>query len=381
MRRELLIAAGPGEWRALWLEDGIAAELYVERGDIRPAGSIHLGRVIRRLASLDAVFVDIGEERPGFLPLRPLPDEGARILVEVRREALSDKGARLSTRLAAGAAFSEAAARLEPPAQLHPAPGLATALAMRLPSLPERVLVDDAAPLPELRAAFPDVDIAVTAPADWPADLDAAFALALAPSVALPGSGSLHIVETRAAVLIDVDTGAPEGASLQRAALAANLDAAAVIARQLRLRQLGGGIIVDFAALDGRRVRERLQRAMETALAEDPAQPQVLGWSRLGHLEIVRPRRVRPVSAAMLEPASVRRSDAASAFAALRTVYREARARPWANWRLVVAPAVAAVLHGAAAGALHGLELRLGRTITVSVAEDRGAEAFDIAPV
>src|SRR5438477_12009139 len=44
----LLIAAGPGEWRAAWGEDGAAVELYVERGDTPPGGSIHLGRVVRR---------------------------------------------------------------------------------------------------------------------------------------------------------------------------------------------------------------------------------------------------------------------------------------------------------------------------------------------
>src|SRR5207302_766638 len=65
---DLLIGAGPGEWRAAWVEAGAAVELYVERGDTAPAGSIHLGRVVRRTPGLDAVLVDIGHERPGFLP-------------------------------------------------------------------------------------------------------------------------------------------------------------------------------------------------------------------------------------------------------------------------------------------------------------------------
>jgi ribonuclease G len=383
LRRDLLIAAGPGEWRALWLEEGVAVELYVERGDIRPAGSIHLGRVVRRLAGLDAVLVDIGEERPGFLPLRPLPDEGARILVEVRREAQRDKGARLSTRLdsADAARLGEEAARREPPAQLYPATGFAAALALRLPGTPERVLANDAALLRELREAFPDADVAHRASADWPADPDAAFALALTPSVALPGGGSLHIEEGAAAVLIDVDTGTPDDASLQRAAQMVNLAATAAIARHMRLRQLGGGIIVDFAALDGRRARERVRQAMEEALAGDPARPQVIGWSRLGHLEIIRPRHARPLHAVMLEPARLRKTAPTLAFEALRALYREARARPAANWRLLVAPDVAAVLQGAAADALRGLETRLGRTVQIVVAEDRGADPFDIAPL
>src|SRR5881398_2357864 len=100
----LLIAAGPGEWRAAWVEDGAAVELYVERGDTPPAGSIHLGRVVRRTPGLDAVLVDIGAERPGFLPVRSASadlglDEGARVVVQVRREAEQGKGARLSTRI------------------------------------------------------------------------------------------------------------------------------------------------------------------------------------------------------------------------------------------------------------------------------------------
>src|SRR5690349_21037517 len=53
VRRELLIAAGPGEWRAVWLEDGVAVELHVERGDSAPPGAIVLGRV-GRATGLDA---------------------------------------------------------------------------------------------------------------------------------------------------------------------------------------------------------------------------------------------------------------------------------------------------------------------------------------
>ena len=68
LARELLIAAGPGEWRAALLEDGVPVELYVERGDRSEAGSIHLGRVRRLLPALGAALVDIGDDRPAFLP-------------------------------------------------------------------------------------------------------------------------------------------------------------------------------------------------------------------------------------------------------------------------------------------------------------------------
>lgn len=385
-----MIGAGPGEWRAAWLEDGVAVELHVERGDTRPAGSIHLGRVVRRVGALDAALVDIGEGRPGFLPLRrgdaaePRLDEGARVLVQVRREAQGDKGALLSTRVVPrdgdAARLAERAAGLDPPAQLDPPPGFAAALALRLPAAPQRVLTDDAAVVLELRQAFPAAETQHRDAAEWPVDLEAAFEAALAPSVATAGGGSIHIAENRAAVLIDVDTGSPETGSAARAAFIANTDAATAIARQLRLRELGGGIVVDFAALDGRRARDQVRRAIEAALAGDPAGPQVLGWTRLGHLEIVRPRRGRPLSAAMLEPQTTQKTALALSFEALRAVYREARARPAADWRLAVTPRLAAALEGPAAAALHALEIRLGRKIAVAIAARSGAPPFDIAP-
>src|SRR3984957_21193764 len=101
---DLLITPGPGEWRAAWVENDEALELYVERGDTRPAGSRHLGRVVRIVPALDAALVDIGEERPGFLPMRNVPEgmqaeEGARLIVEVRREAWQDKAPRLTPRM------------------------------------------------------------------------------------------------------------------------------------------------------------------------------------------------------------------------------------------------------------------------------------------
>jgi Ribonuclease G/E len=384
VRRELLIAAGPGEWRALWLEDGVAAELFVERGDIRPAGSLHLGRVVRRVAGLDAALVDIGEERPGFLPLPRRPtagalDEGAAVVVAVRREAQRGKGALLAVPSAAAEAARRAGG--DPPVQLDPAPGFAAALALRLPGMPEAVVADDPAPLPELRAAFPRAEVALRRAEDWPCDLDAAFDAALSATVALPGGGSLHIEEGPAAVLIDVDTGSPETGSAARTALAANLAAAAAIGRELRRRQLGGGIVVDFAALEGRRPREQVRQATAQALAGDPAQPQLLGWTRLGHLEIVRPRRLRSLGEAMLERPSATRSPLALAFAALRALYREARARPALDWRLAVSPAVAAALHGPAADALKALETRLGRRVAIAVAPGGIPGSFDIAPL
>jgi ribonuclease G len=378
---ELLIAAGPGEWRAAWIEDGEARELYVERGDTKVAGSRHLGRIVQIVPALDAALVDIGDERPGFLPLRDVPDgtkaeEGARIVVEVRREAWQDKAPRLTAKLAEPAALPP---NIEPPAQLFPLPGLGPALALRLPGKPERVIADDRAIIAELRGVFRDVDIAHRIAEDWPVDLDALFDTALSSSLALPQNGVVHIEETRAATMIDVDTGTPASGSSARAALAANRAAAQLIARELRRRGVGGAVVIDFVGLDRRDHREQLRRTLETALAADPAKPQLLGWTRLGHLELLRPRHGRSLADAMLEPCTRAKQPVALAHEALHRVLREARANPAATWRLCVPRAVEAALRGPAARALKALETRLGRSIAIETTA--GLDGFDIAPM
>jgi Ribonuclease G/E len=246
--------------------------------------------------------------------------------------------------------------------------------------MPDEVIADDVAIVRELRHVFLKAAVAHRRQEDWPLDLDALFEAALSPSLSLPGGGSIHLAETRAAVLIDVDTGTPETGSAERAALAINLAAGPAIARQLRLRKLGGGVVVDFAALDGRGARDRVRQALAAALATDPAEPRVLGWTRLGHLELVRPRRGRPLSEAMLEPGSLRKSPVALAFEALRAVQREARANPAANWRLAVTAVVETALQGLAASALKSLEERLGRRIAIEPKAESDARPFDIAP-
>jgi ribonuclease G len=191
----------------------------------------------------------------------------------------------------------------------------------------------------------------------------------------------VHIQETRGATVIDVDTGNPAAQTAQAAALAANLAAAELIARQIRLGNIGGGIVVDFVGLEGRGLRERVGAALTTALRADPLQPRVLGWTRLGHLELVRPRRGRTLADAMLEPdggGARRKRPIALAHEALRVLLREARTAPGANWTIRSAPAIAVALSGTANPALRGVEARLGRR--VEIIEDAAVSDFDISP-
>ncbi len=474
MPRELLIAAGPGEWRAALLEDGIPVELFVERGDRNEVGSIHLGRVTRLLPALGAMLVDIGGDRPAFLPQREVfprgrqLDEGERVVVQIRREVQGGKAAQVTTgvtlrgrlvelrprrpgvvggealsleeraqllsalthpawragsplsRIAGeGAERSEAgegtaglrliepgpiealiteatdllrrwsdildrASRLVPPARLDPLPSFAAALAGALTAAPVRILTDDPAAIAELRAVFPGAAVIHRPEAEWPIDLGALFDRALSGTVALDGGGSIHVEATRAAVLIDVDSGTPEMGSPERTGLAANLAAADAIAREIRLRNLGGGIVIDFVGLDGRALRGRVRDALAKALAGDPAHPQLLGWTRLGHLELVRPRRGRPLAEALLEQdadGGPIKTAITVGYELLRAVRREARAQPGRTWRLIVAPDVAAALGGGAANALRVLEQRFGRRIAIETDPGLDRDRFQIAPV
>jgi ribonuclease G len=455
-RRALLIVTGPGEWRAALVEGGTAAELFVERGEGAEAGSIHLGRMVRKLPALAAVLVDIGGDRPVFLPERDILPRGARfddgecIVVQIRREAQGGKsargtmrfnlrgrfvelgsahagltggealapedGTRLLATLAQGGAAGTAGLRiiaaapvdrlvaetallaqrwgeirdrtatLAPPARLDPPASIAAALAGAMLLLPGEVTVDDPAAIPEIRAAMPGATVAHEAEALWPIDLDAVFDEALSPTIALDGGGAVHIEAARAAVLIDVDSGSPSAGSPQagspeHARLAADLAAAPVVARQIRLRNLGGGIVVDFVGLDRRRSREAVRAALAEALQPDPARPQILGWTRLGHLELLRSRHGRSLAEALCERSAdgaFVKSAATTAHEALRAVRRAARAEPGRQWDLRVAPEVAAALSGPLAAARRTLETRLARGIAITAEPGRRRDRFDI---
>jgi ribonuclease G len=462
LARELLISAGPGEWRAALLEAGVPVELFVERGDRSEAGSVHLGRVRQLVPALGAALVDIDGDRPAFLPQSEvLPRgkrlyEGERVIVQIRREAQAGKAARVTiavilrgrlvelivarpgsadgtallTQLAptltlprsrgresdtlpsgsgggqgwglrflepapADALAAEAtalarrwceivdrASRLEPPARLDPAASFAAALAGSMPAAPDEILADDPAAIPELRVALPDSAVAHLPETGWPIDLDAVFDEALSATLALPGGGSVHFEATRAGMLIDVDTGTPETGSPERTGLTANLAAAGTIARQIRLRNLGGGLVVDFVGLDSRSAREKVRAAFAKALAADPAAPQLLGWTRLGHLELVRPRRGRTLAEALLEPrpgGALVKTAVTVAHEALRALRRAARAQPGQRWHLIVAPEVAAALAGAAADAVRQAEQRFARSIAIEPDLGYERERFQIS--
>jgi Ribonuclease G/E len=176
------------------------------------------------------------------------------------------------------------------------------------------------------------------------------------PEVALPAGGRLHITPTPALVAIDVDAGAATAARDGKAEAQRGFNRAIlpVLARQIRLRNLGGAILVDLAGLGARR-RAALGPAMAAALAEDPARPRFLGFTALGLAEIVRPRVHPPLHELLAGPH-------AAGLAALREAMHRAGARPAEPLALRAAPAVIAALRADAA-ALPDLSRRTGRPL------------------
>jgi Rne/Rng family ribonuclease len=227
------------------------------------------------------------------------PDAG----VTLRRAAPGADDAELLAELARlrerWARIEAAAGTATPPARLHGVddPLQRLLLERSAPDL-ERIVVGDRASLARARNWLaewqPDMALRLAGVPDPFEATGAAEQLegALQPVVPLPGGGSLIIQPTAALTAIDVNGGG-------RQPLDANLAAAGEIARQLRLRRIGGTTVVDFIDLPARTVRARVLAALRDAVADDPAPVQAFAMSRFGLVEISR-KRIGPSLAEML---------------------------------------------------------------------------------
>ena len=115
-----------------------------------------------------------------------------------------------------------------------------------------------------------------------------ALAVAEGPEVPLPSGGRLTIETTRALTAVDVDRGG--GSTEAASALATNLEAAAEVARQLRLRELGGPVLVDFIRMQRKGDHEKVRNRLAQAVAIDRLGVQLLGWTPGGLFELARAR-------------------------------------------------------------------------------------------
>lgn len=391
MKREIVVDVRAGQTRVALLEEGVLVELYLEEGPgDRLVGNIYRGRVKNVLPGMQAAFVDIGLARNAFLhagdllppgtPFLPgisdLLKPGQEIVVQVVKEPMGTKGARVTTRITLPGRYlvlmptvnyigisrrieeeeererlRELALRCRPPgmglivrtaargaaeedlfrevevlcalwekicrrAEEHPVPGLIH----RDLELVQRTLRDvftgDVHRLVvNSRAAYEAIMdwLELVAPAlryrvflregedlFWFYGLEPEIRRALARRVWLACGGYLVFDQTEALTVIDVNTGKyVGGASLEETVLKTNLEAAREIARQLRLRNIGGIIIIDFIDMSREDHRRQVLKVLEEELARDRTRTQVLGITQLGLVEMTR-KKTRPSLAELL---------------------------------------------------------------------------------
>jgi ribonuclease G len=213
--------------------------------------------------------------------------------------------------------------------------------------------------------------------------IEADIARALEKRVALPSGGAITIEATQALTAIDVDSGSfTAGRGLEETSLRTNLEAADEIARQLRLRGIGGIIVIDFIHLEEAVNREALLAALRAGLASDRAPTRVLGMSEFGLVELTRKRTGEPLvhaaSEACTHCAGEGRVASIQAVAAelARRAEREAVASPGRPLTLVAAPEVVEALQ--AWDCLGRLAEQVGATVQLRADSARRRHDCDV---
>jgi ribonuclease G len=208
------------------------------------------------------------------------------------------------------------------------------------------------------------------------------LARALDHRIVLSGGGAVTFDSTAALTAVDVDFGAAPGAG-RRNPVDINLAAADEIARQIRLRDIGGLIVIDFIRMRDRGDRDRLLDALAGAVEHDRLPVQVMGMSRAGLVEVLRPRGRVGLHALMARPCAVcagtgaTPAPLASALAAVRQAMASGAG---SRSMIAAAPDVARALGDQAAEPLAEASQILGGAIAVETDESLAPGAFEIRP-
>jgi len=377
----LLIERAPGETRAALLRGRQVWQVDHFR-DREPAmlGGVYLGRVRRLDAAMNAAFVDIGAAAAGFLRARDAAqldngrtDKGARrarigdllhegqaVSVQVAAEGYAGKGPRL-VRLP----DTPAAAQHRLPACLEPPPPpVARILATFAGDAPARIVCSDgvlaAAAQSWLDAEEVDVPVARAGGALFAEyGVEDAIAAALAPRLDAGEGAELVFDQTETLCAIDVNS-ARHDSRAGRGARDVNLAVAPEIARQLRLRAIGGAIVIDALKMVRSDDRKQVLTALRRHLKDDPAACHVLGISNLGLIEMTRTRLGPSLAERLLEPAAPRLRADAAAYGAIRAMQTDKRRRPAGRYVLRAAPEVIELLAGDLNGAFAEAAARVG---------------------
>lgn len=331
-----------GETRGVITLDGRPERLILQRDDDDRRlllGARHIARVASVDPQIGIAFLDLDGGAEAALPFKPdsRPVRGAAVEIEIRSEPRAGK---LATARLLGE--GEGAPRL-----LAPPPPVSEVLAM---------LARGAEPV-EGR----DARLAA----------DEAEAEALEVVHALPEGGTLAIEPTRALTAVDVDLGDRKGADAKRVTRRANLAAIAETARLLRLKGLGGIVVIDLVGRghDG----AALLAAARQAFAPDNPGVSIGPVGRFGTMELSIPRRGRPLLEQLCD-VDGRLSDRTLAQRLIRRIAEEAAAQPGARLAAVCAPSVARAAEPLAA-ALAG---RIGARFTISGEPGASRDRLDV---
>jgi ribonuclease E len=324
-RLEIWRDAAIGETREMLMRDGKPVAIDILRASDEGArarwGEIYVARVREIDQRRRGAFLDLGlREAQGFLPLgadgnarigreRVALTQGMSVRVEVVREAARGKSAVLTL----------------------------------------RELGHDGKPPQRIARPECDETLAQARPAEavMRANIDAALEDALAERAAIAGGGALAIEPTAALAAIDVDAGGRQGSGdPERFALDLNLAAAVEAALQVRLRNLGGLIAIDFVSMRSKAHQARLEEAVRAAFADDPWSVQFGGLSRFGVYELSRAQLRMPLHERLCDEKR-RLSAETLALMALRAIEREASADRGAQIVCTVTPEVKAWLDSA----------------------------------
>ena len=486
MTEEILVNHTAHETRVAVVQQGATQELHIERAATRGlAGNVYLGKVSRVLPGMQSAFVDIGLERAAFLhvadlwqsrsgstnggghpaPIEKLLFEGQPLLVQVIKDPLGTKGARLSTQISIAGRLlvylpqdphigvsqriedeserqmlrsrlqklmpadekggfiirtsAEEAAEPELEADIEylrrrwrqildgsRRQASAPALLYQELSLGQRVLrdiagdttaailVDSPEALAELtefaRTYMPTMAGRLRQyngerPLFELHGVEGEIAKALSRRVDLKSGGYLIIDQTEAMTTIDVNTGGYIGGrNFDDTIFRTNLEAAHAIARQLRVRNLGGIIIVDFIDMASGEHREQVLQELRKALARDRTKSSVNGFTSLGLVEMTRKRTRESLAHLLLEPCPTCegkgqvKTARTVCYEILREIQREARQFNPREFRIVASQDVIDLFLEEEAQPLAALGDLIGKRIALQVETLYLQEQYDI---
>lgn len=485
--QEILINTSPQETRVAVVENGEAQELHIERELERGlVGNIYLGKVSRVLPGMQSAFVDIGLEKAAFLhvadvwrphvgadasqevltPIEKQIFQGQSLLVQVVKDPIGTKGARLSTQISIAGRMlvllpqdqhigvstriesadlrEQLRDRLTQIVQAYPGEGNGFILRTNAEDATDGELLEDVTYLRRIWAVI--VEKAKTSPAgsllyedlnllrrvlrdlvtentrairidsrsryaqlrefgerympaatgklelfqgDRPIfdyfSIEDALLKAMQRRFELKSGGYLIIDQTEALTSIDVNTGGYVGArNFDETIFKTNLEAAGAIARQLRLRNLGGIIIIDFIDMINEEHRMQVLEELRKQLAHDRVKTTVSDFSALGLVEMTRKRTRESLSHMLCEacPTCQRRGEVKTArtvcYEILREILRESRQFNPKEFRVIASPKVIETFLDEESQHLAGLCEYIGKRISLQAESILTQEQYDI---